>query len=136
MYNDLRDFNRYMRKAAREANRDLRQLYREYGDVVKPSHSSNFMQGFGQLGSIVGAFSGNELPESDKAVREGIRSTIGQFGPWGAAIAAASGVVDAVGDLTGTNLDTIDLNAAKRAGVKGGAVFNKVMNMLPGNSML
>lgn len=88
------------------------------------------------IGSIAGSLSGNNLPDGDKTVREGIRSTIGQFGPWGAAISAASGIVDAVGDLTGTNLDTIDLNAAKRAGVKGGAVFNKVMNMLPGNSML
>lgn len=94
------------------------------------------IQALSSIGSIAGAFSGNELPESDKTVREGIRSTIGQFGPWGAAIAAASSVVDAVGDLTNTNLDTIDLSAAKRAGVKGGAVFNKVMNMLPGNSML
>lgn len=98
--------------------------------------SDKWQQGLSSIGSITGAFSGNELPESDKTIREGIRSTIGQFGPWGAAISAASGVVDAVGDLTGTNLDTIDLNAAKRAGVKGGAVFNKVMNMLPGNSML
>ena len=98
--------------------------------------SNKWQQGLSSIGSITGTFSGNELPESDKTVREGIRSTIGQIGPWGAAISAASGVVDAVGDLTGTNLDTIDLNAAKRAGVKGGAVFNKVMNMLPGNSML
>lgn len=88
------------------------------------------------VGSFLGSVSGSNIPEGDKAVREGIRSTIGQFGPWGAAISAASGAVDALGDLTGTNLDTIDLNAAERAGVKGGAVFNKVMNMLPGNSML
>ena len=88
------------------------------------------------MGSTLGSISGNDLPEGDKAVREGIRSTIGQFGPWGAAIAAASGVVDAVGDMTGTNLGSIDINAAKRAGIKGGAMFNKIMNMLPGNSMV
>ena len=88
------------------------------------------------VGSFLGSVSGSDIPEGDKAVREGTRSFIGQLGPWGAAISAASGAVDALGDLTGTNLDTIDLNAAKRAGVKGGAVFNKVMNMLPGNSML
>ena len=87
-------------------------------------------------GSILGGASGNDLPEGDKAVREGIRSTIGQFGPWGAVIAAASGVVDAVGDMTGTNLGNIDMGAAKRAGVKGGAMFNKIMNMIPGNSMV
>lgn len=88
------------------------------------------------IGSTIGAFSGTDLPDSDKAVREGVRSTIGQFGPWGAVISAASGVVDAVGDLTGTNLDTIDSNAAERAGVKGAAAFNKIMNMIPGNSMV
>ena len=88
------------------------------------------------VGSILGSASGNDLPEGDKAVREGIRSTIGQFGPWGAVIAAASGVVDAVGDMTGTNLGNIDMGAAKRAGVKGGAMFNKIMNMIPGNSMV
>lgn len=104
-----------------------------FGEGFKNGKYNKFLS---SIGYTLGSMSGNELPEGDKTVREGIRSTIGQFGPWGAAIAAASGVVDAVGDLTGTNLDTIDLNAAKRAGVKGGAVFNKVMNMLPGNSML
>jgi hypothetical protein len=38
--------------------------------------------------------------------------------------------------MTGTNLGSIDINAAKRAGVKGGAMFNKIMNMIPGNSMV
>ena len=123
-------------KQNKKFNREQRQKYNliHYGNST--GMSDKWQQGLSSIGSIAGAFSGNELPESDKAVREGIRSTIGQFGPWGAAIAAASGIVDTVGDLTGTNLDTIDLNAAKRAGVKGGAVFNKVMNMLPGNSML
>lgn len=38
--------------------------------------------------------------------------------------------------MTGLNLDTIDPNSAKRAGVGGAATFNKMMNMLPGNSMI
>lgn len=123
-------------KQNKKFNREQRQKYNliHYGNSI--GMSDKWQQGLSSIGSIAGAFSGNELPESDKTVREGIRSTIGQFGPWGAAISTASSVVDMVGDLTGTNLDTIDLNAAKRAGVKGGAVFNKVMNMLPGNSML
>lgn len=98
--------------------------------------SKNLQNALSSAGSLIGGMSGSTLPEEDKAVREGVRSAIGSFGPWGAAIAAASGVVDAVGDITGTNLDTIDSNAAKRAGVKGAAVFNKVMNMIPGNSMV
>ena len=122
----------FYRKSARRGKR--------LNNIEKYGNSAGWSQGkqntIKGIGTIAGAFSGNDLSEGDKAVREGIRSTIGQFGPWGAAISAATGVVDAVGDLTGTNLDTIDLNVAKRAGVKGGAVFNKVMNMLPGNSML
>ena len=98
--------------------------------------SKDWQNALSSAGSLIGGMSGSTLPEEDKAVREGVRSAIGSFGPWGAAIAAASGVVDAVGDMTGTNLDTIDSNAAKRAGVKGAAAFNKVMNMIPGNSMV
>ena len=131
---------RYWRQLENQTDRELRQLYREYGNN-KNSFGEGFKNGkynkfLSSVGSTLGSTSGNDLPEGDKAVREGIRSTIGQFGPWGAAIAAASGVVDAVGDMTGTNLGSIDINAAKRAGVKGGAMFNKIMNMIPGNSMV
>ena len=132
--------DRYWRQLENQTDRELRQLYREY-DNNKNSFGESFKNGkynkfLSSVGSTLGSTSENDLPEGDKAVREGIRSTIGQFGPWGAAIAAASGVVDAVGDMTGTNLGSIDINAAKRAGVKGGAMFNKIMNMLPGNSMV
>lgn len=132
--------DRYWRQLENQTDKDLRQLYREY-DINRNSFGEGFKNGkynkfLSSVGSTLGSASGNDLPEGDKAVREGIRSTIGQFGPWGAAIAAASGVVDAVGDMTGTNLGTIDINAAKRAGVKGGAMFNKIMNMIPGNSMV
>ena len=132
--------DRYWRQLENQTDRELRQLYREY-DNNKNSFGEGFKNGkynefLSSVGSTLGSTSGNDLPEGDKAVREGIRSTIGKFGPWGAAIAAASGVVDAVGDMTGTNLGSIDINAAKRAGVKGGAMFNKVMNMIPGNSMV
>ena len=131
--------DRYWRQLENQTDRELRQLYREYdnrnsfGEGFKNEKYNKFLS---SVGSTLGSISGNDLPEGDKAVREGIRSTIGQFGPWGAAIAAASGVVDAVGDMTGTNLGSIDINAAKRAGIKGGAMFNKIMNMLPGNSMV
>lgn len=132
--------DRYWRQLENQTDRDLRQLYGEY-DINRNSFGEGFKNGkynkfLSSVGSTLGSASGNDLPEGDKAVREGIRSTIGQFGPWGAAIAAASGVVDAVGDMTGTNLGSIDINAAKRAGVKGGAMFNKIMNMIPGNSMV
>ena len=98
--------------------------------------SQNWQNALSSVGSLFGGISGSDLPESDKAVREGIRSTIGQFGPWGAAISAASGIVDAVGEYTNLNLDNIDQSSAKRAGAGFGAGFNKFANMLPGNSML
>lgn len=128
----MRWADRVMRREARKARREENKA--QFGNSLGMSaRTQSALRG---AASILGGISGNDLPEQDKAVREGIRSTIGSLGPWGAIISAASGVVDGIGDLTGTNLDTIDLNAAERAGVKGGAVFNKVMNMLPGNSML
>lgn len=88
------------------------------------------------IGSFLGGMSGSDIPQGDLALREGLRSTIGKMGPWGAAISAASGAVDAIGDFTNTNLSSIDIDSAERAGIKGSAIFNKAMNMLPGNSML
>ena len=55
---------------------------------------------------------------------------------YGQLIAAATGVVDAIGTATHTNLSNIDKSSAKRAGISGAAGFNNVMNMLPGNSMI
>lgn len=135
-HKDNKPIVRYEHKQQRKIDRATKQYENSIQGVKKFFNSSKGQQTLNAFGSILGSTSGNDLPEGDKAVREGIRSTIGQFGPWGAAIAAASGVVDAVGDMTGTNLGSIDINAAKRAGVKGGAMFNKIMNMIPGNSMV
>lgn len=135
-HKDNKPIIRYEREQQRKIDRATKQYENSIQGVKKFFNSSKGQQTLNAFGSILGSTSGNDLPEGDKAVREGIRSTIGQFGPWGAAIAAASGVVDAVGDMTGTNLGSIDINAAKRAGVKGGAMFNKIMNMIPGNSMV
>lgn len=41
-----------------------------------------------------------------------------------------------VGDVTGTNLDNLDVGAASKAGVGGAAKFNNTINSLPGVSML
>lgn len=101
-----------------------------------PGMSAGTQSALRGIGSLLGGISGNELPEQDKAVREGVRSTIGQFGPWGAAISTATGIVDAIGEYTNLNLDNIDQSSAKRAGAGFGAGFNKFANMLPGNSML
>lgn len=113
-----------------------KEKYMDPKKYSKSGMSKNWQNALGVIGSSLGSISGNDIPKEDKAVREGLRSTIAQFGPWGAAISAATGVVDAIGEWTDTNLDHIDQNAAKRAGIEFGAGFNKVMNMLPGNSML
>lgn len=55
---------------------------------------------------------------------------------YGQLIAAATGLVDAIGTATGTNLSNINKDSAKRAGIGGSATFNNLMNKLPGNSMI
>lgn len=66
---------------------------------------------------------------SDAAINSGV--------PIAMAIGAATKVVDAIGDATGFHVDDIDKDAAKAAGVSGGAAFlNNAMNALPGNSLL
>lgn len=49
---------------------------------------------------------------------------------------STSGVVDAIGSATGLNLDNIDADAAKRAGIGGKAATQGFINSLPGVSML
>lgn len=100
----------------------------------KMGMSKNWQSALSSAGSLIGGLSGSTLPEEDKAVREGIRSAIGSLGPQGAIVSAVTGAVDALGDIANINLDSIDMNAAKRAGVKEGAMFNKVVNMIPGAS--
>ena len=55
---------------------------------------------------------------------------------YGQLIAAATGLVDAIGTTTGLNLSNVNKDSAGRAGIGGSATFNNMMNMLPGNSML
>lgn len=85
---------------------------------------------------IVKASSGSIIPtgltQEQASTREGIRSAISSAGP----IGAASGVVDAIGSATGLNLDNIDADAAKRAGISGKAATQGFINSLPGVSVL
>ena len=53
------------------------------------------------------------------------------------AIGVGSKLVDAIGAQTGLNLDNIDKEAGKDAGISGAARgFNNLMNYIPGNSMI
>lgn len=108
---------------------------------TKQQNMANFNKAAGPLsmvGNIAGQFSNinGSIDDSTAQAREGIRGAIGQMGPWGAAIAAATGVVDAVSDATGIALNTVDKNAAGRAGAGAAAGFNNLVASLPGFSFL
>lgn len=92
--------------------------------------------GLGAASSMLGGLSTSGLTQEQALTREGIRSAISSAGLIGAIIGAASGVVDTIGSATGLNLDNIDADAAKRAGISGKAATQGFINSLPGVSML
>lgn len=87
------------------------------------------------VGSMIGNKYEEDFTEEQKASQSAIRGVLDKIPVVGQIISAASGLVDGIGSATGLNFSNIDANSADRAGVKGAAVFNNVMNMLPGNSM-
>ena len=88
------------------------------------------------LGSSIGNKYGEDFSDEQKATQSAIRKGLAMIPGYGQIIAAATGVVDAIGTATGLNLSNINKESAGRAGVGGTAKFNNMMNMLPGNSML
>lgn len=102
----------------------------------KMGMSGGLQAGLGAASSMLGGLSTSGLTQEQASTREGIRSAISSAGPVGAIIGAASGVVDAIGSATGLNLDNIDADAAKRAGIGGKAATQGFINSLPGVSML
>jgi len=102
----------------------------------KMGMSGGLQAGLGAASSVLGGLSTSGLTQEQASTREGIRSTISSAGPIGAIIGAASGVVDAIGSATGLNLDNIDADAAKRAGIGGKAATQGFINSLPGVSTL
>lgn len=102
----------------------------------KMGMSGGLQAGLGAASSVLGGLSTSGLTQEQASTREGIRSAISSAGPIGAIIGAASGVVDAIGSVTGLNLDNIDADAAKRAGIGGKAATQGFINSLPGVSML
>lgn len=102
-------------------------------------------QGVAQsAGSAIDAFTQAKTDPSDSQaqlqnqVRGGISDAAIQSGnPIAMAIGVGSKLVDAIGAQTGLNLDNIDKEAGKDAGISGAARgFNNLMNYLPGNSMI
>lgn len=88
---------------------------------------------FSGIGSFFGGIA-NSGSDQSHTIREGIRSGISMFGPWGAVASAATGVVDLIGDKTGLNLDSINKESASRAGISGAHTFNEIVNSVPGLS--
>lgn len=78
---------------------------------------------------------GENITSAQNNTRSAIRQGIASFGPIGWAVAAGTGVMDAAGAATGTELSNIDKDAASRAGVKG-IGWQNTINYLPGVSTI
>jgi len=80
----------------------------------------------------------DEQAQLQNKVRGGISDAAIKSGnPIAMAIGVGSKLVDAIGAQTGLNLDNIDKEAGKDAGISGAARgFNNLMNYIPGNSMI
>lgn len=88
------------------------------------------------IGSAIGNKYDEDFTQEQKTSQAAVRGVLEKIPVVGHLISAASGLVDSIGSATGLNLSNIDKDSADRAGIKGAATFNNVMNMLPGNSML
>lgn len=92
--------------------------------------------GLSSIGSAIGNKYGDDFSESQKATQNSLRSAIAMIPGYGQAIAAATGALDAIGNITGTNLSNINKDSAKRLGLGASAGFNNTINHLPGMSAL
>lgn len=91
---------------------------------------------FAQLGSTFRMYDDDDFSEGQKATQSTVRSALNAIPVYGPIISAATGLVDAVGSMTGWNLSNLDEKAAEKFGVKDSATLNNVLNSLPGVSMI
>ena len=82
------------------------------------------------FGSAIGNKYGDDFSDEQKASQSAIRQGLAMIPGYGQLIAAATGVVDAIGTATGTNLSNINQNSADRAGIGSSARFNNLMNKI------
>ncbi len=85
---------------------------------------------------MIGNKYGEDFSDSQKSTQSMIRQGLAMIPGYGQIIAAATGALDAIGTMTGTNLSNINKDSAKRAGIGFGAGYNNVINHVPGVSML
>ena len=124
----------------------IKQQNNKYSSGGQTNNKSGISwQGVAQsAGSAIDAFTQAKTDPSDSQaqlqnqVRGGISDAAIQSGnPIAMAIGVGSKLVDAIGAQTGLNLDNIDKEAGKDAGISGAARgFNNLMNYIPGNSMI
>jgi len=88
------------------------------------------------LGSVIGNKYGEDFSDSQKSTQSAIRQGLAMIPGYGQLIAAATGALDAIGTVTGTNLSNINKDSANRAEIGFGAGFNNAINHLPGVSAL
>lgn len=160
-----RQMNRALNRANRIANREIRQdiktqdkaniqemqsftgpldNYSSGGQTNNKKDWSKYIGVAQSAGSAIDAFTQAKTDPSDSQaqlqnqVRGGISDAAIQSGnPIAMAIGVGSKLVDAIGAQTGLNLDNIDKEAGKDAGISGVARgFNNLMNYIPGNSMI
>lgn len=124
----------------------IKQQNNQYSSGGQTNNKSGISwQGVAQsAGSAIDAFTQAKTDPSDSQaqlqnqVRGGISDAAIQSGnPIAMAIGVGSKLVDAIGAQTGLNLDNIDKEVGKDAGISGAARgFNNLMNYIPGNSMI
>lgn len=136
-----------------DANKALQDYYsvKNWQEELLPSKTTNFLDSkkstklhgsnpmsektqktLSTIGSALGGLSGNDISKTSKGIREGVRGFVGMLGPLGAGISAATGALDTIGDIANLNLSELNPNAAKRAGLKGAATVNEIVNAIPG----
>ena len=160
-----RQMNRALNRANRIANSEIRQdiktqdkaniqemqsftgpldNYSSGGQTNNKKDWSKYIGVAQSAGSAIDVFTQAKTDPSDSQaqlqnqVRGGISDAAIQSGnPIAMAIGVGSKLVDAIGAQTGLNLDNIDKEAGKDAGISGAARgFNNLMNYIPGNSMI
>lgn len=131
-------------------NKNKKKFVKQQNDQYSSGGQTNNKSGISwqgvvqSAGSAIDAFTQAKTDPSDSQaqlqnqVRGGVSDAAIQSGnPIAMAIGVGSKLVDAIGAQTGLNLDNIDKEAGKDAGISGAARgFNNLMNYIPGNSMI
>lgn len=137
-------------RGSKSFDKNKKKFIKQQNDQYSSGGQTNNKNGIGwqgvaqSAGSAIDAFTQAKTDPSDSQaqfqnqVRGGISDAAIQSGnPIAMAIGVGSKLVDAIGAQTGLNLDNIDKEAGKDAGISGAARgFNNLMNYLPGNSMI